>query len=90
MHGFYLEQQHHLPLVPVKRTSYAQILNIEFNTAFHQPRKDQCDTCDTYEKLPETEKLAMKVKHESNLFQKEQARAQKQSDKELAQVDSCV
>ena len=41
---------------PVKLTSYAKILNTEFNLGFHVPWKDDCDQCDTHKTMSEAEK----------------------------------
>jgi len=85
MHRLYLEIPH--TVKPVKRTSYAQIFNKEFNLGFHQPRKDQCDTCDTFAKLSEDQKVASRMMQESHMRRKDQARAQKEADKNLAKTD---
>ena len=71
MHQLYLEQCQHV--VPVKKSTHAKILNAEFHIGFHEPRKDQCDECDTFEKMSDCDKLKNKEKHKGHIRRKEES-----------------
>jgi len=38
---------------PIKEHCYRDVFRREFNTDFHQPKKDRCDTCEAYKAISE-------------------------------------
>ena len=64
-------------------TFYRKVFNEEFNLGFHVPSKDQCDTCDKYQKhrINGTLTPAIEEQQVSHLRRKSTARAEKDIDK---------
>jgi len=54
------------------------------NYGVHQPKKDQCDTCVSFDNLLQTEKAKQQAAHDLNLQRKVEAREQKEADKQDA------
>ena len=48
---------------------------------FFTPKKDQCDTCATYENASKTEKNSLQEKYDEHQVEKELSRSEKASDK---------
>jgi hypothetical protein len=61
---------------------YDRIFGQEFNLGFHKPKKDLCTICEAYKHSSHVEKEASSDKYKQYLKRKEDARKQKQTDKE--------
>ncbi|GFO46251.1 DNA repair protein rhp54 [Plakobranchus ocellatus] len=72
-----------------KEASYKRIFYRDFNIAFHQPKKDQCDECQAYGNITEpTEE--QKEQQTAHLGRKERARSYKDFLKSKAKENSHV
>lgn len=58
-----------------------KIFNMEFNIAFHRPKKDQWEDCITFKNAHKEEKNSFKDKYEGHLIGKELSREEKIADK---------
>ena len=72
---------------PVSIQVYRRLFNTEFNLGFHQPRKDQCDFCNSYKNASTKEKSQLSEKYETHIRNKNLAREQKEADKVKAKSD---
>ena len=77
---------------PVKLSKYRQIFNENYNLSFHVPKKDQCNTCNTYFHASEKGMVTAAKREEYELHQsrKQRAREEKNSDKNMAKANSNV
>jgi hypothetical protein len=82
MYNLYQEKCDSEDKIPVKFWVYDNIFSKEYNLGFHRPKKDICTFCDAFSKLSVEKKEEKKEEHESHLMRKQQARQQKQTDKE--------
>ena len=73
----YIEKCKDYAKVAVKEHTYRHIFNYEYNIAFFQPKKDQCDYCAQYNNTTGSDKLAMKVKYDHHIQNKEAVRTLK-------------
>jgi len=69
-----------------KQHVYEDIFNDEFNIKFKSPRKDACDFCDRFAKCSAEEKRERQAEYDAHQRRKEQARTQKNADKERAKA----
>lgn len=70
----------------VKQSYYRSIFTGEFNIGFHQPRKDQCDSCDEYKKMEaRSDSLDEEdvIKHTTHLRRAKAAFTSKENDKKV-------
>ena len=84
MYDLYKEKCSADHIVPQKYWLYDHIFASEFNLGFHKPKKDICTFCDSYSKLSESEKKEQIEEHKEHLKRKEEAREQKNRDKQIA------
>lgn len=64
---------------------FNRIFNGEFNIAFYQPKKDQCEDCVAYNNATGEDKNRLKSKYENHLKEKELSRMEKVKDKKEAE-----
>lgn len=62
-------------------TMYRKIFNYEFNIAFFVPKKDQCQTCVSFQNSNEEEKKGLEEKYNSHIEEKNLSREEKIMDK---------
>lgn len=62
-------------------TMYRHIFNYEYNIAFFSPKKDQCQTCVSYQNSNEDEKKALEKEHNRHINEKNLSREEKTRDK---------
>ena len=76
----------------VKQSAYLRIFNSDFNLGFHVPKKDTCGICNRYKNLSEKDKAKPRERKNYGEHQKrkEEARLQKDDDKERAKRDENV
>lgn len=60
---------------------YYGIFNNEFNLAFFNPKKDQCELCLVFLNANANEKIELKEKYDTHLREKELSRIEKEKDK---------
>ncbi|XP_047503855.1 uncharacterized protein LOC125048927 [Pieris napi] len=68
---------------------YYRIFNKEFNIAFFQPKKDQCEDCTSYSNATENDKVELKEKFDRHLTEKDLSRQNKEDDKKFT-PDNCI
>lgn len=66
----------------VTLSMYRYIFNYEFNLAFFVPKKDQCQTCVSYENANDDEKKELETDYLAHQREKKLSREEKQNDKE--------
>ncbi|KAJ8964794.1 hypothetical protein NQ314_004601 [Rhamnusium bicolor] len=71
----------------VKKPLYENIFNTEFNIDFHEPKKDQCTTCESYRNYNEVDKKQLKESYNKHLRDKNLSREQKEKDAEDAKTE---
>lgn len=69
---------------------YRKIFNEDFKIKFHKPKKDQCDECTAYKNSTDQQKENMEPAFQKHIDNKNGARKEMNSDKELAQRDKTV
>lgn len=60
---------------------FYKVFTEDYNISFFTPKKDQCDTCATFENASETEKDYLQQKYDQHQIEKELSRSEKASDK---------
>ncbi|XP_050306441.1 uncharacterized protein LOC126743406 [Anthonomus grandis grandis] len=60
-----------------KYSMYRHIFLFEFNMSFHSPKKDQCQTCETFKNSNPEEKIALNVSYNAHIKEKELSREEK-------------
>lgn len=85
---YLLYQQSELNNPRVKQHLYSHVFDTEFNLGFHHPSKDQCNTCDQYERAKSAGVVTAdmdtaKIDHDRR---KDAARKSKESDKKNPEV----
>lgn len=73
-----------------KYSMYRHIFLFEFNMSFHSPKKDQCQTCETFKNSNPEEKTALDNSYKTHLKEKEPSREEKNLDKTLISDDCKV
>lgn len=76
-----MEQENKLSVATLRQ--YRDIFNTKFNISFHKPKKDQCETCASFEMVDEKQKAEMLEKYNKHISNKNLARSLKNRDKEL-------
>lgn len=66
-------------------TMFNRIFNDNFNIAFYQPKKDQCEDCVAYGNATGEDKNRLKPKYDNHLKEKELSRIEKANDKKKAE-----
>ncbi|CAH1976268.1 unnamed protein product [Acanthoscelides obtectus] len=91
MHRLYLKymEQRNATEVGTLR-QYREVINAEFNLAFHKPKKDQCSLCVAYQLATSPDKQKIQEKYEKHVSNKKAARALKDEDKETAINDKTI
>lgn len=79
-------------ITPVSEKVYRNVFCNEYNFSFHKPKKDTCQTCNTYNEKKKTGNItesdqAMYIEH---MKRKEQARTEKDADKKRAKNDKSL
>ncbi|KAI4457868.1 dna-directed rna polymerases i ii and iii subunit rpabc2 [Holotrichia oblita] len=69
---------------------YRDIFNLEFNIAFHKPKKDQCDLYNAYNIATEQIKSNLQLNYDNHQNNKDVAWSLKNADKELTLNDKTV
>ncbi|CAH1982561.1 unnamed protein product [Acanthoscelides obtectus] len=69
---------------------YREVINAEFNLAFHKPKKDQCSLCVAYQLATSPDNQKIQEKYEKHVSNKKAARALKDEDKETAINDKTI
>lgn len=70
-----------------KYSMYRHIFLFEFNMSFHSPKKDQCQTCETFKNSNPEEKTALDESYKTHMQEKELSREEKKLDKTLISDD---
>ncbi|CAG9771463.1 unnamed protein product [Ceutorhynchus assimilis] len=81
MHRNYSERRRILDKPIASYDFYAKIFNTEFNIGFFNPKKDQCDLCESYKNSEENEKKNLENKYQEHLNEKILSREEKEKDK---------
>uniref|UniRef100_A0A6P7GAH1 Uncharacterized protein LOC114339788 n=1 Tax=Diabrotica virgifera virgifera TaxID=50390 RepID=A0A6P7GAH1_DIAVI len=68
---------------------YYKIFNSEFNIAFFQPKKDQCQDCTSFSNAVEKDKEELRKMYDTHLKEKNLARQNKEDDKQYT-PDNCI
>ena len=89
MHELYTEECEKEGTKPVSSRQYRKIFNENFNLSFHVPKKDQCSTCSIYAMKKTGGSVDEKEEelYQQHLKRKQQAREQKEADKQEALKD---
>ena len=74
----------------VKAGVYRNVFCSEFNSSFHQPKKDQCAKCEQNINASEEEKVNLFSDHSQHIERKNRARSEKVADKEKAAANQSV
>lgn len=69
----------------VSLITYKRIFGTEYNLSFFKPKKDLCQTCETYLKASQDERHSLQENYESHQRRKAECNAAKAFDKERAQ-----
>ena len=85
MYALYKEETDH----PVKESMYRKIFCENFNLGFHAPKKDQCESCEVFNQKQQIGEATDndEKEHKAHLERKEDARYQKDQDKQKAVSD---
>ena len=81
---------HQYGYTPVSEKVYRGIFNSEFNLGFHQPKKDQCNTCSKYKNLLGDAKEAYQPIYDEHVVRKQESNTMKEADKKSSQTDESV
>lgn len=65
-----------------KYCSYYKIFTTQFNIGFHQPKKDLCDLCMTFENASAEQKEQLKYQIDVHLKEKQLSRGEKDTDRQ--------
>lgn len=68
---------------------YYRTFSNEFNIAFFQPKKDQCEDCTSFSNATENDKEELKEKFDIHLKEKDLSRQNKEDDKKFT-PDNCI
>lgn len=60
---------------------FYKVFTEDYNISFFTPKKDQCDTCATYENASQTEKNSLQEKYDEHQVEKVLSRSEKACDK---------
>ncbi|XP_071480957.1 uncharacterized protein [Diadema antillarum] len=72
---------------PVSFAVYRNIFNSQYNLGFHHPKKDECNTCASFNNSTPEEREVKEQNYKKHIAEKESAREEKQRDKERAKID---
>lgn len=61
--------------------AYYKVFTTDFNLAFHQPKKDMCDLCLSYQNVTGETKINLEQKYQQHLQEKELSRKEKKIDR---------
>lgn len=83
MYRLYGEKCTELSKEPVTKSMYRSIFNYDFNLAFHEPKKDACDTCAMHKLAEDANDVTeeKRIEYEAHMRRKNQARENKETDK---------
>ena len=88
MHMLYKNECEKTETCAVSLKPYRQIIDYEYNLAFHKPLNDQCDLCVAYQNASETEKTSKQKDYERHIKNKILSRTNKEEDTNKANVES--
>ncbi|CAH1107394.1 unnamed protein product [Psylliodes chrysocephalus] len=87
MYNLFMEKCNENQSIGVSMITYRRIFGTEYNMSFFKPKKDQCSTCNEYQKASTEEKLSLKLKYKEHLQRKEASMKNKEEDKKRAASD---
>lgn len=92
MYDLYTEECKSNDTDPVTLEKYRDIFNKNYNLSFHVPKKDQCNTCNVYNRALEqgTVTAEQNAAYEKHQLRKQRAREEKEKDKTEAQSKSNI
>lgn len=87
MYNLFMEKCNENQSIGVSMITYRRIFGTEYNMSFFKPKKDQCSTCNEYQKASTEEKLSLELKYKEHLQRKEASMKNKEEDKKRAASD---
>ncbi|CAH0674053.1 unnamed protein product [Spodoptera exigua] len=70
--------------------AYYKIFTLEFNLSFFQPKKDQCDLCESFKNSTDEKKRELEDKYNKHIEEKSLSRIEKQEDRKKVTKDNIV
>lgn len=83
MYRMYSQHCNDVDQPKAKLSAYRKIFRDDFNLGFHIPKKDQCRICNNFDKSSESTEN-MKIEYEAHQICKNEAREEKNKDKQVA------
>lgn len=79
-------------IVPVSSKVYRTTFCTEYNLSFHKPTKDTCAFCNTYQEKEHTGVVSEedKINYAEHLKRKDEARSEKEKDKEASKQEKSI
>ena len=92
MYDLYKDKCKSENVIPVSSKVYRTIFCTEYNLSFHKPKKDTCAFCNTYKEKERTGFVSdmEKYNYDEHLRRKEEARREKENDKEASKKDKSI